>query len=67
MSDSKTRARVRRLRQSRRERGLTETNVWLPQEVRAAIDRAVETGSFPSRRMAIIHALTKEFANTEQT
>lgn len=62
MPDEKSRARVARLRQSRRESGLSETNVWVPSEIREVIDQAVENGQFASRRLAIIHALEQVFA-----
>lgn len=67
MSSTSNNQRVARLRQSRRERGLTETNVWVPQEVKAAIDRAVAAGEFPSRRQAIIYALESAFSTKEIT
>ena len=64
MTDVTTRQRVARLRQSRRERGETETNVWLPKEIRAAIDAAVDSGLYPSRRLAIADALKRVFIET---
>jgi hypothetical protein len=65
MPDEKTRSRVKRLRRSRRARGECETNVWLPAETRLAIDRAVNAGEYPSRRLAIAHALEKVFLTKE--
>lgn len=61
MKDNRSNQRVARLRQSRKERGMVETNVWMPAEIRNAIDRAVEAGKYPSRRLAIAHALEKAF------
>lgn len=66
MTDHKNRNRVAKLRQERRSKGLCETNVWLPQIVRAAIDQAVQSGEFPSRRIAITHALERVFVNEEK-
>lgn len=65
MTDVKSKQRVARLRRTRRERGLQETNVWIPEAVRSAIDQAVGAGKFPSRRVAITDALEKAFLKTE--
>jgi hypothetical protein len=66
MADEKSHQRVKKLRKTRRERGLTETNVWLPESVRVAIERAVADGLYPSRRVAISTALEEKFlAKTE--
>jgi hypothetical protein len=61
MADELTRKRIQRLRQSRRERGFKEANIWLEREIDAAIDHAVESGRFPSRQVAITHALATVF------
>lgn len=61
MADQKSHDRVKRLRQTRRQEGFTETNIWLPESVRNAIASKVASGQFPSQRVAITHALEKEF------
>ena len=61
MADAASRKRAQRLRQTRRERGDRETNVWLPREIGTAIDEAVDSGLFPSRQVAITHALATFF------
>lgn len=61
MSDEKAKARVFRHRQARRRRGETETNVWIPIELRVAIEQQVAAGRFPNRRLAIVHALSCVF------
>jgi hypothetical protein len=61
MTDIKSQRRVERLRRNRRERGLKETNVWLPESVRLAIEEAVTSGQYPSRRVAITTALEQQF------
>ena len=66
MADSASRKRTQRLRQTRRERGDRETNIWLPQEIGAAIDRAVESGRYPSRQVAITRALEAIFIREER-
>lgn len=66
MSDLKARQRVAKLRRSRKERGMRETNVWVPAVVQEAIDRAVIAGKFPSRRVAITSALERVFTEMEQ-
>jgi len=65
MADAASRKRTQRLRQTRRERGDRETNVWLPREIGNAIDQAVESGHFPSRQVAITHALEAAFVRKE--
>lgn len=65
MADVLSRKRVQRLREARRQRGLKETNVWLGKEVDEAIDHAVENGLFPSRQVAITHALETVFIRKE--
>ncbi len=65
MADAASRKRAQRLRQTRRERGDRETNVWLPREIGTAIDEAVESGLFPSRQVAITHALEAAFVRKE--
>jgi len=66
MADAASRKRAQRLRQTRRERGDRETNVWLPQEIGTAIDEAVDSGLFPSRQVAITHALAAIFIREER-
>jgi hypothetical protein len=61
MADTKTRQRVAKLRENRRARGECETNVWIPKEIRAAIDAKVRAGAFPNRRLAIAEALREVF------
>jgi hypothetical protein len=61
MPDPLSRQRVQRLRQARKEQGYRETNVWLTKEVDQKIDDAVARGRFPSRRVAITHALATFF------
>ena len=46
MTDPLSRQRVQRLRQTRKERGFRETNVWLTKEVDQQIDDAVARGAF---------------------
>src|SRR5918993_2223081 len=65
MADAASRKRAQRLRQTRRERGDRETNVWLPREIGTAIDEAVDSGLFPSRQVAITHALAAIFIRKE--
>lgn len=57
--------RVKKMRETRKKQGLIETNVWLPSEVRQAIDQKVTEGEFPTRRMAIIYALEKVYKPTK--
>ncbi|WP_040638042.1 ribbon-helix-helix domain-containing protein [Microvirga lotononidis] len=66
MPDAKQAQRVQRFRQSRRERGDKEMNVWVPGMISAAIDEAVENGRFKSRQDAITHALETAFAHKER-
>ena len=66
MADAASRKRAQRLRQTRRERGDRETNVWLPREIGIAIDEAVERGLFPSRQVAITQALEAVFVRKER-
>ncbi len=56
---------VQRLRRARRERGDREMNVWVPQQIGAAIDEAVEHGLFRSRQEAINRALEAAFVRKE--
>jgi hypothetical protein len=65
MSDLKSQERVKRLRKTRAKGGLTETNVWIPQVVRTAIEQAVQQGQYPSKRVAITSALEKQFLSKE--
>jgi hypothetical protein len=65
MADAASRKRARRLRETRRERGERETNVWLPRDIGTAIDEAVEHGLFPSRQVAITRALEAAFVRKE--
>lgn len=67
MPDVKSHARVRNLRQNRKQRGLVETNVWIPESVRTAIDQLVAERKYPSRRVAITSALEKEFMAKSDT
>jgi len=62
MPDPLSRQRVQRLRQARKDRGYRETNVWLTTEVDQKINEAVAKGHFPSRRVAITHALATYFS-----
>jgi hypothetical protein len=66
MADAASRKRARRLRETRRERGERETNVWLPRDIGTAIDDAVEHGLFPSRQVAITRALEAVFVHKER-
>ncbi|ACL62760.1 hypothetical protein [Methylobacterium nodulans] len=65
MADPLSQARVKKLREARKALGERETNVWVPAHIQAAIDRAVEAGQFPNRRLAIIHALEQTFAERD--
>ena len=65
--DPLTRQRVQRLRQARRERGDREMNVWVSKLVGHAIDEAVASGRFPSRQVAIAHALEATFFERSKT
>lgn len=65
MADAASRRRTQRLRQTRRERGDRETNIWLPRDLGCAIDKAVEDGIFPSRQVAITQALEAVFLRKE--
>jgi hypothetical protein len=65
MPDVKGIERVQRFRQSRRERGDREMNVWVPRLIGAAIDEAVERGWFKTRQDAITHALETTFVRKE--
>lgn len=65
MPDVKGIERVQRLRKARRERGDREMNVWVPQLIGTAIDRAVESGHFKTRQEAINHALETTFIRKE--
>ena len=65
MADEMSRKRAQRLRQVRRERGDREMNIWVSQLVGAAIDEAVGRGQYPSRQVAIAHALEAVFVRKE--
>ncbi|MBM1175324.1 hypothetical protein [Microvirga arabica] len=67
MPDPLSRQRVQRLRLARKEQGFRETNVWLTKEVDQKIDDAVARGRFPSRRVAITHALATFFEQEKST
>ncbi len=67
MTDIQSRVRVQRFRKTRRERGLVETNVWIPESVRRVIEQLVSEGKYPSRRVAITSALEKEFTAKSDT
>jgi hypothetical protein len=67
MQDVKSHARVQRFRKTRRERGLIETNVWIPESVREVIDQLVADGEYPSRRVAITQALEHKFTAKTDT
>jgi hypothetical protein len=62
MPNMASQARVRKVREARRASGEVETNVWVPAHLKLAIDRAVQAGKFPNRRLAIVHALECAFA-----
>lgn len=66
MPNMASQARVKRMREQRKASGDVETNVWVPARLKAAIDRAVEAGKFPNRRLAIVHALECAFEETKQ-
>ena len=66
MADAASRKRAQRLRQTRRERGDRETNIWLSREIGNAIDEAVESGLFPSRQIAITRALEAIFIRKDR-
>ncbi|MCP1540023.1 hypothetical protein [Methylorubrum extorquens] len=61
MPDTQSHARVKRLREARKASGQREMNVWVPAHVQKAIEKAVEEGRFPSRRLAIVDALERQF------
>ncbi|WP_247654099.1 MULTISPECIES: ribbon-helix-helix domain-containing protein [Microvirga] len=65
MPDQKGIQRVQRFRQSRRERGDRETNVWIPKLISDEIDDLVERGRFKTRQEAITHALETTFVRKE--
>ena len=65
MPDQKGIQRVQRFRQSRRERGDRETNVWIPKLINDEIDHLVERGRFKTRQEAITHALETAFVRKE--
>ena len=65
MADAASRKRAQRLRQIRRERGDREMNVWVSHLVGTAIDEAVASGRYPSRQVAIAHALEATFVRKE--
>ena len=65
MPDPKGIQRVQRFRQSRRERGDRETNVWIPKLVSDEIDQLVERGRYRTRQEAIAHALEAAFVRKE--
>ena len=66
MPDQKGIQRVQRFRQSRRERGDRETNVWIPKLISDEIDCLVERGRFKTRQEAITHALEAMFAQKDR-
>ena len=66
MPDPKGIQRVQRFRQSRRERGDRETNVWIPKLISDEIDYLVERGRFKTRQEAITHALEAMFAQKDR-
>ena len=65
MPDPKGIQRVQRFRQTRRERGDRETNVWIPKLVSDEIDHLVESGRYRTRQEAIAHALEAAFVHKE--
>jgi metal-responsive CopG/Arc/MetJ family transcriptional regulator len=65
MPDPKGIQRVQRFRQSRRERGDRETNVWIPKLVSDEIDQLVGCGRYRTRQEAIAHALEAAFVYKE--
>jgi hypothetical protein len=65
MADNTRRQRVQRLRQSRKERGDRQMNLWLSGPIGAALDVAVESGAYPSRQVAVTHALETVFIRKE--
>ena len=66
MPDQKGIQRVQRFRQSRRERGDRETNVWIPKLISDEIDDLVERGRFKTSQEAITHALEAMFAQKDR-
>jgi len=65
MSVSKANERVQRFRKARRERGDRQLDVWVPQDLRAAIDQTVESGRFRTRQDALHQALAAYFIRKE--
>lgn len=65
MADTGGPARVKKMREARKNRGFTETNVWIPNHVKEAIERKVALGVFPTRRLAITVALQRVFCDEE--
>jgi len=65
MSDAKSIERVKRFRQSRREKGDREMNVWVPISIAAALDEVVAAGRFKTRQDAIQAALAAAFIRKE--
>lgn len=61
MADMGGPARVKKMRENRKNKGFTETNVWLPNEVREAIESSVASGVYANRRLAITDALQRVF------
>ncbi|MPR09194.1 hypothetical protein [Microvirga tunisiensis] len=65
MPGTSSNSRVQRLRETRRERGERETNVWLSRRVGEAIEEAVREGQFRTRQEAIHQALEAAFVHRE--
>jgi Arc/MetJ-type ribon-helix-helix transcriptional regulator len=65
MPGTSSNSRVQRLRETRRERGERETNVWLSRRVGEAIEEVVREGHFRTRQEAIHQALEAAFVHRE--
>lgn len=59
------RRRQARRRDALREKGLTQTNVWVPADLSAIIEREIQSGRFNNRSEAITWALTMAFKETQ--
>jgi hypothetical protein len=65
MTNHSARQRVQRFREGRKSRGERQTNVWLSEPISEALDQAVRSGIFPSKQVAISHALETVFIRKE--
>ncbi len=58
-SEQKHTARAAAWRQKREQEGLSQTQIWLPTNLRAEVDARIQAGGFRNRSEAITEALAQ--------